>query len=319
MVTATVAASPTHRPTLRGVGGGSVLCVLRFCTPRAGLERLQPQVPVVSVGRRLAARALHPTPLEHREARDHARIVLGAALRARHVGRVDVCPALVARPRIHLLLHALVHGPTQHPISDFLDLRGGDAGLLGQVQVVGRGDVRVHEVRVVDGRIVGVLDGIRDVQESVQEEERHVDHIRILAFQTSVVETTVHGELGAIPAQCNTGLRDQLRTLLLFLEAVPHRLQVRRHKGLGELGSLRAAILEQSLRRRRRAAYVARRDPQQAEQHIPANLRSLRVNIAAARQQLARDNLVELEVRLLHRRPIPNQRLASRKYLSLVG
>mmetsp|Transcript_45989 Transcript_45989/g.104458 ORF Transcript_45989/g.104458 Transcript_45989/m.104458 type:complete len:473 (+) Transcript_45989:92-1510(+) len=293
----------------------SVLSVLRCSTPRTHLEHLHPHVPIVPVSSSLAVGALHSAALEHRIACDDARVVLCVALLvgAHESCDVDVGSALVARAQVHLLLHRLIHGPTQDPVADLLDLGAGDVRLFREVKVVRRGDVGVHEVGVVDGCVLGVLDRVGDVEESVEEEERHVDHGRGLAVDACLEEGAVHGELGAVAAECHAELGDELRALVLLPEPGTDCLEVRSHQELVELRGRCSLLAKQVLRRRwhRRGALV-----QQAQEHLAQERRPCAVLVG---QQLVRDQLVDVEVRLLWRRAIANERLARLDQLPLVG
>mmetsp|Transcript_4359 Transcript_4359/g.12271 ORF Transcript_4359/g.12271 Transcript_4359/m.12271 type:complete len:1023 (-) Transcript_4359:1504-4572(-) len=292
---------------------GSILRVLRRCTPRADLEHLQPKVPIVSVCGGVAVGAFHSASLQDRVSRHNAWVILQVAMRARQCPRVDVGSAFVALAQVHLLLHTLIHGPSENPVADFFDLLACDVRALRQVQVVGRGDVGLHEVGVVDSRVLGVVDGVGDVEEAVQEEERHVDHARRLAVDPGLVERAVHGKLRAVPAQCDAGFRDELDALLLLLEAAADGEEVRREEGLVELHGLGAPVLGEGVGRRRQRHDAAARH--EAQEHLPEHAGPRGV---VDGEELGGDDLVELEVRLLGRRAVPDERLAGLEDLALV-
>mmetsp|Transcript_43980 Transcript_43980/g.116698 ORF Transcript_43980/g.116698 Transcript_43980/m.116698 type:complete len:224 (+) Transcript_43980:89-760(+) len=204
----------------------SILRVLRLGAPRASLEELQPGVPVVPVCCNTAARALHPRALHHRVAGDGAGLV-PCPVRVHQGGRIHLLAGLLAHPQVHLLLDVRVHGPGQDFVADLFRLSGPNVRLLGQLQVARVRNVRIFEIHVVDSCVVRILDGIRDVQEPVKEEECHVDHVRVLAIHASLVERLVARQLGAVAAKRHAGLRDELGALASLLQSGPVAEEVR--------------------------------------------------------------------------------------------
>mmetsp|Transcript_23594 Transcript_23594/g.65437 ORF Transcript_23594/g.65437 Transcript_23594/m.65437 type:complete len:435 (+) Transcript_23594:79-1383(+) len=104
---------------------------------------------------------------------DGALLRLGLAGVAREVALVGLGPALRAGPQAEALLHGLVHGEGQHPVAHLLAAVLVEKVALGEVELVG--DVGVHKVRVLDGKALGVVYGLAQVQISVEEDESHVE------------------------------------------------------------------------------------------------------------------------------------------------
>mmetsp|Transcript_43192 Transcript_43192/g.92157 ORF Transcript_43192/g.92157 Transcript_43192/m.92157 type:complete len:201 (+) Transcript_43192:182-784(+) len=196
----------------------------------------------------MAVGALHLGPLQHRVACHGTRQVLEVALPASEVSGINVSSALVTLAQVQLLLHTLVHGPPKDPIPNLLNLGPFDVRFIGQVQVIWRWNISVYKVGVVDRCILRIVNSIGVIKEPVQEEERHVDHVRVLAVKTRFIESPIYRELGAIAAECGGDFGDNFRRLAVCLEPLASRHEVCGEQGLVELDNMRIPVINEVFR-----------------------------------------------------------------------
>mmetsp|Transcript_13570 Transcript_13570/g.30116 ORF Transcript_13570/g.30116 Transcript_13570/m.30116 type:complete len:253 (+) Transcript_13570:437-1195(+) len=175
---------------------------------------------------------------------------------------------------------------------------------LRDIHIVGRWDIRVHEVRIVNIHIIRVVNGIHKIQVPVKEEECHIQPTDVLAALTSLVEHAVHRKLRAIPAQRHRALRGQLLLLALLAGASDGEQMSGQSQVAEFLGSF-VPLLDNLL-----GSHVHRRALEQPHKQLSQNLGGGHRVQPLAAQHLRSNGTVKGEAFHALRRVIPDEQLA---------
>mmetsp|Transcript_12914 Transcript_12914/g.54160 ORF Transcript_12914/g.54160 Transcript_12914/m.54160 type:complete len:486 (+) Transcript_12914:193-1650(+) len=315
------------RPRLRGV-------------PGVRAHGVRPGVPVRSV-RAAPAAGVDALARGHGPACDGARLALGAAPVARERAGEGGPLTLLALPLRELLRHGSVHGDGQHPVARLLSSSLVHGVRRRQEQTRGFRNVRVGEVVVVqvlqrlpgtrarrgghsvEARVRGVVDGIGDVQVSVQEHERRVGVAGGAARDARAEKHRVRGETRRQTKQTRRRLcGDETQPVDVLLFGIGRRKRdARKTRGFPQ-------VPERAQRVRVHVGGGAHGVHQLSEVRLGVHDRGERVVFGVfervfvlqrKRQRQTRNLLVNAEVRGVHRRALRKRRERRRAGRAVAG
>jgi len=179
-------------------------------------------VPVLADRAHAADLAADALVLDQRIARHDAWLPLRLALDALKTGFVNVAAAVVTGSGGQVLTDVAIHIDLEHPVSDFVAVAGTHQVLLGQADVVRRGDISFFKVSVVvDPVIVRILDSVVKVNIPVVKDKGKVVLFHLLVGLACFEEGLVGSDFFAVSEEtCAKFCGDavELEALALTLE-----------------------------------------------------------------------------------------------------